>query len=310
MIRRLIATILFCLTFAFAGDIGGYAGGFLRLGTTARSMALGGGLTASLDPGWAAFHNPASLVFLEKRHVSMFHHFLPLDRDLISATAAVALPPSGGLGLGVLRAGVDNIDGRDASGHQTGTLSAAEYAIIFSFANEIMEGISIGVNVKLLYQFLPLDSKGQSRGTGFDIGLIVRRFPKMEFGLVLQDLSTAFNWNTAELFGDEGRTYQDKLPMWIRAGMVYHLRDIDVIGDYSVISDWKYSTAHRIRAGAEFMVNPRVALRAGIDNFMPAAGAGLNYSLIKRDDSIVDYAFVLGKRGEGISHVFTYVFTF
>jgi long-subunit fatty acid transport protein len=98
--------------------------------------------------------------------------------------------------------------------------------------------------------------------------------------------------------------------MWIRAGLVYHLKDIDVIGDYSVISDWEYSSAHRMRVGAEFMVNPQIALRAGVDNFMPSVGAGLNYSLIKRNDSYVDYAFVLGKRGEGISHVFTYVFTF
>ncbi len=310
MIRRLLISAVLSVNLVIAGDIGGYAGGYLRLGTTARSMALGGGLTAEIDPGWAAFHNPAALVFLDKRHLSMFHHFLPLDRDLISITAASALPPTGGIGLGVLRAGVDNIDGRDGSGHQTETLSTAEYAIIFSFANEIMEGVSVGVNVKLLYQSLPMNSKGQSRGTGFDIGLLIRRSSKMEFGLVLQDLSTAFNWNTAELFEDEGRTYQDKFPMWIRAGLVYHLKDFDVIGDYSIISDWEYSSAHRIRAGLEFFANPRVALRGGIDNFMPSAGAGLNYSLINRDDSYVDYAFVLGKRGEGISHVFTYVFTF
>lgn len=119
MIHRLITAGFLSLSLAMAGDIGGYAGGFLRLGTTARSTALGGGLTATVDPGWAAFHNPAALVFLENRHVSMFHHFLPLDRDLISATAASALPPTGGIGLGVLRAGVDNIDGRDGSGHQT-----------------------------------------------------------------------------------------------------------------------------------------------------------------------------------------------
>ena len=76
MIRRLLISAVLSVNLVIAGDIGGYAGGFLRLGTTARSMALGGGLTAEIDPGWAAFHNPAALVFLDKRHLSMFHHFL------------------------------------------------------------------------------------------------------------------------------------------------------------------------------------------------------------------------------------------
>ena len=65
MIRRLLISVVLSVNLVIAGDIGGYAGGYLRLGTTARSMALGGGLTAEIDPGWAAFHNPAALVFLD-----------------------------------------------------------------------------------------------------------------------------------------------------------------------------------------------------------------------------------------------------
>jgi len=53
-----------------------------------------------------------------------------------------------------------------------------------------------------------------------------------------------------------------------------------------------------------------VAVRAGINNFSPTVGLGLNYTLLERDDAYVDYAFILGRRGEGLTHVFTYVLTF
>jgi len=39
-------------------------------------------------------------------------------------------------------------------------------------------------------------------------------------------------------------------------------------------------------------------------------GLGLNYTLLQRDDAYVDYAFIPGRRGEGMTHVFTYVLTF
>ena len=60
----------------------------------------------------------------------------------------------------------------------------------------------------------------------------------------------------------------------------------------------------------EYRPIERVAVRVGINNFSPTVGLGLNYTLLQRDDAYVDYAFILGRRGEGLTHVFTYVLTF
>lgn len=304
-------TILFITTSLMWGaEMGGYAGGFLRIGATARSVAMGGGLTGSVDNGFAAYHNPAAIAFLEKRRVSVLHHFLPLDRYLVSASFATSLPPTGGLGLGLLNAGVDEIDGRDQAGHATGTLSTSEYALYFCFSNRMFEGISVGVNVKLLQHVIPMDGEQTSKGIGVDIGILVRQFENLSLGFVIQDLNAAYAWNSGEVFEEKGKRYQDPFPLQVRAGFAYHSAPFHVIGDYTHFSVGNGALVHRIRLGGEYDASPRVAIRAGINNFSPAVGAGLNYSLLKRDDAYVDYAFVLGRRGEGVSHIFTYVFTF
>ena len=54
----------FILTFSIisiitAQDWAGLPGGFLRMGMTSRSVAMGGGFSADLDYGFAVFYNPA-----------------------------------------------------------------------------------------------------------------------------------------------------------------------------------------------------------------------------------------------------------
>ncbi|MFQ6674737.1 MAG: PorV/PorQ family protein [Fidelibacterota bacterium] len=310
MIWRLLVTAWCLASVAAASEIGGQAGAFLRLGSTARSIAVGGGLTGAVEEGFAAYHNPAAVAFLEKRHLSVFHHFLPLDRYLVSASFSSSLPPTGGVGVAVVSAGVEDIEGRDGSGHRTGTFSTEDYALYFSFSNRILESVSVGVNVKLIYQIIPLEGRQASRGVGVDIGVMVRRFEKLDLGLVIEDLNTAYVWNTSGLYEERGRTYQDPFPLQVRLGVGYHPGPIDVMGDYTYFSFGKSLLAHRVRAGGEYRPMPQVAIRAGMNNFFPTVGVGLNYSLLKRNDARVDYAFLLGRRGEGISHVLSYVFAF
>ena len=71
---------LFSLTILFSRNYASFAGGVLRMGSSARAMAMGSGFTAEIDAGFAAYHNPASMVFLNKRQLGFSHHFMPLDR--------------------------------------------------------------------------------------------------------------------------------------------------------------------------------------------------------------------------------------
>ena len=69
----LMFSFLFVISIVFAQDWAGQSGGFLRMGITARSMAMGGGFTAELDRSFAAFHNPAWTAFLDKNFASANH---------------------------------------------------------------------------------------------------------------------------------------------------------------------------------------------------------------------------------------------
>ncbi len=77
--RPYILIFLASASILSARNYASFAGGFLRMGASARAMAMGSGFTAEIDPGFAAYHNPASMVYLTKRQLGFSHHFLPLD---------------------------------------------------------------------------------------------------------------------------------------------------------------------------------------------------------------------------------------
>ena len=83
-----IIIILVLLSFAGAQDWGGQSGGFLRMGITARSIAMGGGFTAELDQSFATFHNPAWAAFLIHRQLGSSYTNLTMDRRLAATSFA------------------------------------------------------------------------------------------------------------------------------------------------------------------------------------------------------------------------------
>jgi len=82
--------IIIITSLSFAADYAGYSGAFLRMGTSARSLAMGSGFTAEIDQGFSAYHNPASVAFLNKRQLAFSHHALNLDRRLMMSSISTA----------------------------------------------------------------------------------------------------------------------------------------------------------------------------------------------------------------------------
>ena len=309
--------VLFILIYSFfyntivlCNGIAGYAGSFLRLGSTAYSISVGGGFTAVVDQGFPGYHNPASLGFLGNRSTSVSNHLLSLDRYLVSASFSTPLQPTAGIGIGIVNAGVNNIDGRDASGSSTGSFSTDEYGILVGFSNRISNKISLGVNIKVFFQNLPFDGNLNSRGTGIDAGIIFKQSKNFDLGLSIKNINSSYTWNTSDIFIENGSTYEDSFPIEISLGLISRNEKYDIIGDYSFFRSINSNIANRIRIGGEFKPINKVFLRAGLNDFSPAVGIGLDYSLFEEDDAKIDYAFLLGSVGEGISHIFTYTLNF
>jgi len=290
-------------------DYASYAGSFLRMGTSARAIGMGGGFSAELDRGFTAFQNPAGLPFLQDRHVSFSHQQLPLDRKHIASAFSMKLPPTAGIGLMWISSGVSDIDGRTSSGVHTEFLTTNEDAIYISFAQSIAGWLGVGVSIKILNQQLPMNSNDISgKGIGFDAGIMIKPGGNFAAGIMVQDLNSGYQWNTGSIF-DKGMIYQELFPTQYRTGFKLRKWDMDIVGETSVITDHEAILGVDFRLGTEYRVKEDYFLRAGIGSSRIGLGAGMEYELYKNKKAFLDYAFRLGTVA-GVEHIFTYEFIF
>ena len=305
--------IIIITSLSFAADYAGYSGSFLRMGTSARSLAMGSGFTAEIDQGFSAYHNPASIAFLNKRQLAFSHHALNLDRRLMMSSISTGLPPTAGLGVAWVSSGVDNIQGRSTSGKETKKLSTSEDAIFISFAQRITPWLALGINVKILRHQLPMnESQLAGKGTGFDIGFLVLPEEKFRFAFMIQDLNTNYQWNTGQVFEGEGRVYKESFPIMYRLGTTFTFQRIYFVGDIGVVANQDDILGVTMRFGGEYQLTEKYFIRGGFGNSRFSLGAGLNFTFLNLNDAFFDYAVVIEPHSasQGMIHVFTYAFNF
>lgn len=314
MKKIIIILILFCSVLSPA-DYAGYSGSFLRMGTSARSMAMGSGFTAELDKGFSAYHNPAGTAFLETRQASFIYHSLSLDRRFISTSFAMHLPPTAGVGIAWVSSGVNGIDGRTTAGEHTKTLSTSEDAFYITFAQRLQKWISVGINIKILFTQLPMnESDLTGKGLGFDVGVIIDPGKRLKIGLMVQDLNSYYQWNSSNVFETEGRVYRDVFPSIFRIGATYKTRQLNIVGDLGFIAGDKTDGSYghlgqSLRVGVEYIYKKNYFFRGGFGNGRIGVGGGMNFSFVNKNDAFLDYALVL-ESPTGFAHIISYAFHF
>ena len=308
-INQYIISVLSAFSLLNAGDKASFAGGFLRMGASARAMAMGSGFTAEIDAGFAAYHNPGSIVFTNKRQLGFSHHFLPFSRRFMAANFSAPIPPSAGLGIAWISAGTDKIDGRTSSGEHTQYLSTSEDAFIISFAQQILPWFSAGLNVKILKHQLPMNTMDLSgKGIGMDFGVFIRTEKGANLAFMVQDLNSRYHWKTDKIF-ERGKEYVEQFPTFYRAGTTFHYGKAYVAADGGMIMNGKELLGYTIRIGGEYPYMDHYFIRAGLGNGRMSVGVGVDWSLLKDNDAKLDYAFVF-ENPAGSAHIFTYAFTF
>ena len=309
---RIYKYIIFILTAAAllnAGDKSSFAGGFLRMGASARAMAMGSGFTAEIDAGFSAYHNPGSMVFTNKRQLGFSHDFLPLSRRFMAANISTPIPPSAGLGIAWISAGTDKIDGRTSSGEHTQYLSTSEDAFMISFAQRILPWFSAGLNIKILKHQLPMNTMDLAgKGMGMDFGVFIRTEKGANLAFMVQDLNSRYHWKTDKIF-ERGKEYVEQFPTIYRAGTTFYYGKVYVAADGGMIMNGKELLGYTIRIGGEYPYMDHYFIRAGLGNGRMSVGIGVDWSLLKDNDAKLDYAFVF-ENPAGTAHIFTYAFTF
>ncbi len=301
------------------GD-GGYAGAFLRMAIGARAQALGDAYSAVPQGAVAGMYNPALLPHLRHRQLTLSYGHLPLDRSTSYIGFAIPLQPKqsedgmgllkAGFSLAWLRAGVDNIDGRDMSGNSIGAFSNSENAFYFSFAMAPLPQLSIGISAKVLYNRMPNlandNSAVTSKGFGIDIGAYYSPLTDLSLALVLRDNNSKYTWNTDKLW-DRGTSTTYKFPRVWRAAAAYRIPQKWLLVT-AELEDSKEQNP-RIHVGAEFSYQEIGAVQLGLDDARPCFGLQFGAYLFDRRTTL-NYAYVFADEGPGADHLFSWGFEF
>jgi hypothetical protein len=309
MMKKIFLTLTFISTL-FAQDWAGHSGGFLRMGMTSRSTAMGGGLTADLDHSFAVFHNPAWAAFLVNQQVGFSYTKLSFDRRLSATSFATPLPPTAGIGVAWINSGVTDIQGRYSSGEKSTVMQSGENAVMITFAQRILPWLSVGSTVKILRYDLPITESDQlsGKGIGFDVGILIKSGEFVTLGIMIQDISSNYQWNTGDVYA-EGRVYKDEFPTLYRIGSRMNYKGLIIVGDAGIVTDHKSFTSFLPRLGVEYAFLDQYYFRGGYGNNRIAFGVGLEYGLFKAHDSHLDYAFSMDWVNQ-TGHIISYAFNF
>jgi len=323
-LKKLFFILLFS-TFIYAQPkftgISSQPGAFSRLGFGARGMGMGNAMSAITDGNLVSYYNPALAVFQEQSSFQTSYSILSLDRKLnfVNFTKRfdfygdgeeeASLPPrsSSGISLGLINAGVSNIDGRDESGNPTGALSTTENQFFFAFANRFSERVAVGVAIK--YYYYKLFEGFKSTGIGLDVGAIYKLNSQINISFVITDIESKYKWDSSEILVSEGSSYEDKFPVLKKIGVSYKNEQLHLIGGL----EFENSNAgtNIIRAGAEVNVIDQLYLRGGIDqlnlsnsDFPIRPSLGLSFFKAFGGWLIgVDYAYVFEKYSPEDRHI-------
>ena len=312
--RALLFLATVVLPMAAVAQIAGHPGAFSRLGFGARGMGMGNAMSAVRHGDVVSYYNPALLPWMETRHGTAAIGFLSLDRRLNFLGASFPLPPSAGVSVGLINAGVSGIDGRDSDGEPTGELSTSENAAFLGFGIRFKPGFSLGVNLKLLYYNLYEDIS--STTFGFDIGGAFPVTQSVTVAVTVRDLNSKYSWDTSDLYGQSGQSSTDRFPMLYTGAVAYDLPDS--LGLVTAEIEGSNASSLIMRAGAEIALVPELTVRAGVDRIdLKDEGNGVKptFGLTARKafgswTPAVTYAFVIEPFAPNGMHVISLAILF
>jgi hypothetical protein len=254
----------------------GQPGAFLRRGVGSRALAMGNAYTSVANDASALYWNPAGLPQIKRAELLGMYSVLSFDRLQMFVSFANNFSDVIALGVGWLKFGVTDIDGRDALGNATENFEDSENSFMLSIGKRFGV-VSFGVTGKYLNHSLAGKS---ATGFGFDVGASVKLFNMFNLGVVAQDVAGRLKWNT-----DSG--LKEALPISIRAGASFRSGFFPII--LSVDAS-KVGTADIVyRAGGEYRVFEFFGVSAGYDGNNVSLG-GLARLPGEGLDTEVDYA--------------------
>lgn len=217
MKKPLLVCILLVYSFAHSQSTRKYSNEFMNIGVDAAALGMSNAVTASTNDVNSGYWNPAGLIHLEDKEVSLMHaSYYANIAQYDYAGFAMPIDDDSAWGLSVIRFGVDDILNTteliDSEGNidynRISLFSTADYGVTFSYARRLkIPGFQYGVNAKVIRRII--GDFANSWGFGFDVGLQFER-DDWKFGLMVRDITTTYNiWNINE---EEYNKIKDAIP--------------------------------------------------------------------------------------------------
>ncbi len=286
-------------------DVGGLAGAPTRMGFGARGIGMANAFSAVRSDEVTGYYNPALVPFQTHPTAMIAVGFLPLDRNLNFVSYSQSLRPSGGVSVGIINAGVSNLEGRNRDGLVTDTYSTSENEFLLSFGIKVADKVAVGVSAKIFYYSL---FEGVASTTvGFDLGLVYTLDDQWTVGLVIHDINSKYKWDTSQLYGREGNTTIDRFPLRRKIGLAYSpgFLNATLAGELEWIG-----SAWLTRIGTEIHLHEQFSIRGGVDQVSFAgditAKPSFGFSLrapIELLKPVLHYSYVIEPYSPGGIHM-------
>lgn len=314
--KSLILLILFFVGSTYSQNLvktGTTAAPFLKIGTGARAISMGGAFTATADDISAMYWNPAGLTSVSYNEALFNHVDYIIDVNYDYAAAATNLAGLGTFGAFVTVLSMDEmavrtIDQPEGTGEkfQAGALAAG-----ISFARKLTDKFSIGFNAKYIHEYIWHES---AQAFAADVGVLYKLNILNEFRLAasISNFGTKMKMEGRDLTslhgvgpGNENLINKDvqvdeyALPLLFRGGVAADF----VKTEHSRITaavDAIHPNDHTeyVNSGLEYAWNEIVFIRAGYNSLFEldteqglTFGAGINYGIMGTVNLLVDYAY-------------------
>ncbi len=274
-----------------------YSNEFMNIGVDAAAFGMSNAVVASSGDVNSGYWNPAGLVNLEDKQLSLMHaSYFANIANYDYAAFAMPLDDKSAVGLSVIRFGVDDILNTTQLIDEQGNIdynriskfSTADYGFTFSYARKLpLDGLNYGVNAKVIRRVI--GDFASSWGFGLDAAIQFRS-DKWMFGIMARDITTTFNaWSIdeekfAQIQGAvEGQNQElpetteitiPKLQLGMARKFVYHydfslLAEVDLNFRFAQTNDIISTSFASITPslGLEFAYIDMVYVRTGVGNF-------------------------------------------
>jgi len=183
-----------------------YSNEFMNIGVDAAAFGMSNAVVASTNDVNSGYWNPAGLVGLEDKQLSLMHaSYFANIANYDYAGFAMPLDNQSVVALSIIRFGVDDIlnttqlidDQGNIDYNRISLFSTADYGVTFSYARELpLDGLNVGVNAKVIRRII--GEFASSWGFGLDIGLQFNS-GNWNIGVMARDITTTFNaWTIDE----------------------------------------------------------------------------------------------------------------